>query len=130
VVVADTDVLIDALDKEREPARSWLRGLIERGELATTSVNLFELTRGPRTTVQQLERLREALGRVEILPVTSGAAEVAAAVSRLLGRQGHPIADPDLLIAGVCLATGLPLLTRNAAHFRRIPGLVLAPLPG
>lgn len=129
MVVADTDVLIDALDKEREPARTWLRGLIERGELATTSVNLFELTRGPRTTVHQLERLHEALDRVEILPVTSGAADVAAAVSRLLGRRGQAIADPDLLIAGVCLAAGLPLLTRNAVHFRRIPGLVLAPLP-
>ena len=31
----------------------------------------------------------------------------------------------DLLIAGCCLASGLPLLTRNTAHFSRVRGLKL-----
>jgi len=38
------------------------------------------------------------------------------------------IGFPDILIAGICLAHDLPLLTRNQAHFERIPDLVLFPL--
>lgn len=129
MVVADSDVLIDALDAGKEPMATHVAGLIDRGELTTTAVSFFELLAGPRTSVDRLELLQAELGPVEVLPVTRGAADLAAAVARYLGRTGQPIPFPDLLIAGVCLAAGLPLLTRNAAHFRRIPGLVLAPLP-
>jgi len=125
VVVADTDVLVDALDKEREPAASRIAALIRRGELATTAVSLYELTAGPRTTAEQLELLHSELGPVPVLAVTRGAAELAGAVNRMLARRGEAIAIPDTLIAGVCIAHGLPLLTRNVQHFGRVPGLAL-----
>ena len=41
----------------------------------------------------------------------------------------------DTLIAGICLAQQLPLLTRNVRHYQRVPGLQVvsptdvAPLP-
>jgi predicted nucleic acid-binding protein len=35
------------------------------------------------------------------------------------------IGNQDILIAGICLANGLPLLTRNSAHFAPIKGLVI-----
>jgi len=129
VVVADTDVLIDALDAGRQPMFTAIGDLIAQGELATTAVNLFELLAGSRTSVDRLELIQAELGPVPVLPVTRGAADLAAAASRYLGARGANLAVPDLLIAGVCLASGYPLLTRNAAHFRRIPGLELAPLP-
>lgn len=125
MVVADTDVLIDAFDKAREPMRRRLLSLVERGELATTAVSLYELTCGPRTTAGQLEVLHAALHGVEVLPVTRGAAELAAAANRYLGQRGLAIAAPDALIAGVCIGRGLPLLTRNREHFARIPQLSL-----
>jgi predicted nucleic acid-binding protein len=34
----------------------------------------------------------------------------------------------DSLIAGIVLTDAGSLLTRNVDHFRRVPGLVLAPL--
>jgi predicted nucleic acid-binding protein len=34
----------------------------------------------------------------------------------------------DHLIAGICLAPELPLLTRNVAHLDRVDGLVLVPV--
>ncbi len=130
MVVADTDVLITGFDRRREPERARLFALLRRGELATTVINVFELTAGQSTTPSKLEQLHAALGQVTVLPVTQGAAELAAAVSRHLGRRGLNLAPPDLLIAGVCLANGLPLLTRNVEHFGRVPGLVLEQLPG
>ena len=39
--------------------------------------------------------------------------------------KGMTIGNQDILIAGICLANGLPLLTRNSAHFAPIKGLVI-----
>ncbi len=128
VVVADTDVLIDAFDKEREPMRRRVLELAQSGELATTAITLHELTAGPRTTGAQLEVLHAALEPLVVLPVTRGAADVAAGANRYLARRGEAIAVPDTLIAGVCIAHGLPLLTRNREHFSRVPGLELVPI--
>lgn len=130
MVVADTDVLIDALEGSVEPLRSRVASMLRSGQLATTSINWFELTAGRRTTVHRLELLHAALGAATILPVTQGAAEIAAATRRHLERRGQGIGVADYLIAGVCIAHGLPLLTRNVAHFRRVPGLALAPSRG
>lgn len=123
MVVADTDVLIDALEKGRAPAVARIAHLLERSELATTTITLHELTAGPRMTGEQIELLHATLGTALILPVTRGAAEVAASVNRYLARRGEAIAVPDTLIAGVCIAHGFPLLTRNRKHFGRVPGL-------
>ena len=130
MVVADTDVLVDAFDKRRGPTRRRVLELAGRGELATTAITLYELTAGPGTTTAQLEVLHAALASLLVLPVTRGAADVAAGASRYLARRGEAIAVPDALIAGVCIARGLPLLTRNRAHFSRVPGLELFPLDG
>jgi predicted nucleic acid-binding protein len=130
VVLADTDVLVDAFDKEREPMRSRVLELARSLELATTAITLYELTAGPRTTGAQLEVLHAALESVAVLPVTRGAAEVAASANRYLARRGEAIAVPDTLIAGVCIAHGLPLLTRNRKHFGRVPGLEIVAVEG
>jgi predicted nucleic acid-binding protein len=47
-----------------------------------------------------------------------------------LKRNGSLVQDPDLLIAGICLANSLPLVTGNAKHFERFGryGLALRPL--
>ncbi len=128
MVVADTDVLIDALEKGHAPATELVSRLLRQGELATTAVTLYELTAGPRTTVAQLELLQAALGPAVVLPVTRGAADIAASANRYLARRGEAIAVPDTLIAGVCIAHGLPLLTRNRKHFGRVPGLEILPV--
>jgi predicted nucleic acid-binding protein len=33
--------------------------------------------------------------------------------------------NQDILIAGICLANGIPLLTRNTSHFASITGLII-----
>jgi predicted nucleic acid-binding protein len=35
------------------------------------------------------------------------------------------VGNQDILIAGICLANGLPHLTGNASHFASIEGLAL-----
>jgi predicted nucleic acid-binding protein len=42
-----------------------------------------------------------------------------------LRREGTPIPTMDLLIGTTAKMLGVPILTRDNAHFKRIPGLVV-----
>lgn len=125
-VIVDTDVAIDAL-QGRDPASDRIRIGLEAGNLATTSVNVFELLSGAATdqTRTQVERL---LSGMTILPFDRGAGEKAAEIRQKLDSAGTPIGMADYLIAGICLVHSSVLLTRNRAHFTRVPGLRLDPL--
>ncbi|HEX9164603.1 MAG TPA: type II toxin-antitoxin system VapC family toxin [Gemmatimonadales bacterium] len=124
MIVADTDILIDAL-RGREPARARVADAIASGALATTAVTAFELRTGADS-----DRAREAVERLlaplEILPFDDTAAVRAGDVRRSLEAAGTPIGMADYLIAGICLARSAVLFTRNVDHFRRVEGLRLA----
>jgi tRNA(fMet)-specific endonuclease VapC len=62
------------------------------------------------------------------LPLNRTAADRAASVRKALERQGQGIGMADSLIAGIVLARGGILLTRNRKHFERVDGLKLATL--
>ena len=124
MIVADTDVLIDAL-RGREPARARIAEAIASGQLVTTAVTAFELRSGADTDRNRaaIERL---LAPLEILPFDDAAASRAGEIRRALEVAGTPIGMADYLIAGVCLVRSARLLTRNVADFQRVEGLRLA----
>jgi tRNA(fMet)-specific endonuclease VapC len=124
VIVADSDVLIDAL-RGREGMAERLAREIEAGTLVTTAIHVFELLAGARKTASR-KKVEALLGALPVLPVDEAAGEKAAAVHRTLAAKGSSIGMADCLIAAVCLAQGATLLTRNKAHFGRVPGLALA----
>ncbi|MCX7014233.1 MAG: type II toxin-antitoxin system VapC family toxin [Candidatus Sumerlaeota bacterium] len=89
---------------------------------------LCELHAGARLSAHPLRELRKVerfAQRVRVVypdsafPVAYGEAE------SLTRRQGAPIPVMDLLIGVLAKLHGLPLLTRDTTHFRRIPGLVV-----
>lgn len=126
MIVADTDVLIDALGG-RSPAADRIERELERGGLATTSVTAFELLSGAGSSDSRrdIERL---LAPLTLLPFDDRAADAAAEARRGLEAGGAPIGMADYLIAGICLSRAATLLTRNRDHFSRIPGLELGDL--
>jgi tRNA(fMet)-specific endonuclease VapC len=126
MIVADTDVLIEAL-RGREPSAGRIRREFTRGTLATTAVSAFELLSGAGTR-ETLEPVETLLRGLLILPLDEGAGKLAASVRRRLEARGEPIGMADYLIAGICLARSTPLLTRNRRHFERVPGLELGEL--
>ena len=103
MIVADSDVLIDAL-QGREPSLARVREALADGSLVTTAVIAFELLSG------------------------AGSERVRRKVENLLEGAGTPIGMADYLIAGICLARSAKLLTRNTADFDRVSGLDLAEL--
>ena len=123
MIVADTDVLIDAL-RGREPAASRLAAALRDGTLATTAVSAFELLSGARTP-DEVEVIETLLAAMPILSFDERASRAAGSSRRALETQGQTIGMGDYLIAGICLSRGASLLTRNRKHFERIAGLNL-----
>ena len=124
MILIDSDVLIDAL-KGREPARTRVaRGLVE-ADVATTTINAFELYAGVRSA-REGASIEALLGAMTIVPIDHEIARLAGQVAHGLASRGARIAAADALIAGACLASGASLLTRNVRHFQRVPGLGLA----
>ena len=123
MIVADTDVLIYFLAGV-EPLASRVGDEIESG-LATTAVSRFELRAGVRSARQgrAVSGLLEAL---VTLPLDAVAADRAATLRLALEKAGVGIGMADSLIAGIALAHGADLLTRNRRHFERVEGLTLA----
>lgn len=71
----------------------------------------------------QHEAFEELIRPYEILEVTAAIACRYGAVSRLLRMSGDKTGDNDLWIAATALVHDLPLVTRDANHFRRISEL-------
>ncbi len=126
MILADTDVLIDYL--AGVPAvKAQVQGYIEADQLQTSAVTCFELLSGARQG-KRGDVVRALLTGIVVLPLHRKAAERAAELRRELDGSGQPIGMADSLIAGIALAQGLHLFTRNRKHFERVPGLNLVPI--
>jgi tRNA(fMet)-specific endonuclease VapC len=124
MMVADSDVLIDFL-RGREPSTRRITSEISTGRLTTTAINAFELLSGVRTKAERA-KITKLLAALTILPIDHTVSEAAAEIRRHLEERGEGIGMADYLIAGVCLVKQGTLLTRNEAHFSRVPDLVLS----
>jgi predicted nucleic acid-binding protein len=118
LIVADTDVLLDAFHGEGAHAR--VAALARTGRLATTAITVYEIWRG-LDSADAVDRARRAFRGIRVYPLNAVAARHAAELERRL--EGSPIGERDTLIAGICLAVQRPLLTANVRHFRRVRGL-------
>lgn len=121
LILADTDVLIDALNG-LEPATGRVARELREGVLATTTVTVFELLSGVGTEAER-DMVRRLLMPIRVLPFDEAAARSAAEIRRDLEKKGRAIDMADYLIAGIAVSASGILLTRNRAHFDRVPGL-------
>ncbi len=117
-VIADTDVLLDAL--AGRGAHALVTSLLRSERLATSAVTAFEIWRGADSDAKR-EAARELLRGLRIYPLNTPAARRAAEVHQAL--KANPIGERDTFIAGICLAVNRAVLTANVRHFKRVPGL-------
>lgn len=124
----DTDVLshyLKANDKTIvQHGQQYVR---EHGSLNFSIITYYEIVSGlrHRDARKQLDGFFAFAARNRMLPMTRRAADLAAEHYARLRRQGTPLDDIDLLIAGIALEHGLVLVTRNRHHFDRIDGLTI-----
>lgn len=119
--VLDSDALIEAYEV----------GIAKFDGLHTTCISLYEFLRG---LAYLRKDVTEYMGYVEahldVLALDNAAIGKASEIYGALKREGALVLDPDLLIASMCIANGLPLVTGNAKHFERFRryGLRIKPL--
>lgn len=124
--VLDRDVLID-LFAGREPAGTVVPNLLEMELAGTTAVTAYELYSGALRE-RDRQHLDAFLATLTILPLDARSARRAGAVDQSLRQNGRPIHPGDNLIAGICLARDLALVTRNVRRFRRVDNLKVVTL--
>ena len=98
------------------PPREVCISSVTRAEL------LYGLARKPEAT--RLHELVQAfLSRVRSLSWSNEAAAHYAHIRAYLETKGEPIGNMDQMIAAHARSAAIPLVTGNAKHFRRVPGL-------
>lgn len=127
LIVADTDVLIDAL--QGIPGVTGLvEDLLRARRLTTTAITRIELGFGA-VKKKEKAQVEALLASVPVLPLDAEAAALAAQLGASLRASGTIIPMADLATAGICLTLDVPLLTRNRRHFELIDALRLAEVP-
>ena len=98
-------------------------------EIGIPIVVVYELETGiaksqqPRKRREQLDAL---LAAAKLLPFDRAAVRQSATLRASLESKGTPLGPLDCLIAGITLAQGATLVTRNSAEFGRVAGLRVA----
>lgn len=123
LIIADTDVIIDFFADVPLYAQV-VSELIENNKLAITSISVYELFAGI-TGSKRLKQIETFIENVYVFPLDIIEARIASKIYTELKAQGKLIGNQDILIAGICIANYLPLLTRNMTHFELIKKLKL-----
>jgi predicted nucleic acid-binding protein len=121
-IVVHTDVLLEHLQGKRSP--SVLRLAMSRLFCYTTVFNAIELFGIAKTSAER-RSIEAAMGAMKVLGLNP---RHAPRYGELLAKGSHA-GRWNLLVAGLCIASGLPLLTGKAAGFKGIEGLLIVP-PG
>ena len=119
----DTDTCIEILRGNRDviERRAEVQDIV-----GTTWMTAAELQFGAARSSRPSPNRRVVAEFLETLPVLGLDAPVAERFGKLkakLEKTARRLADADLLIASVALASGALLVTGNKRHYDRIPGL-------
>lgn len=138
MIIADTNVVSEFMkDAPNEAVLDWAQGIDPAG-LTICVVTVEEIERGlgrlpegrrRRDLEQRWTQLVDAFAdaiAVYDLPAARQAASILVAAQT----SGRPIALADAQIAGICLAGGFELATRNVSDFSPAHGLtIINPFP-
>ena len=123
-LILETTFLVDfereALRGETGPAHRFLEENSHR-ELCVTLTTAGELACGPR--LDERASWEALVSRFRVLVPDLDASWAYGQRYRYLKDNGLLIGAKDLWIAATAIVHGLPLVTRDPSHFRRVPGL-------
>jgi tRNA(fMet)-specific endonuclease VapC len=123
-LILETTFLVDlereALRRVPGPAHRFLKEHAHQ-ELCITLTTAGELASGPR--LEEREHWNSLVRRFRILIPDLDTAWAYGQRHRYLKDNGLLIGANDLWIAAAAIVHGLPLVTRNASHFGRVPDL-------
>jgi tRNA(fMet)-specific endonuclease VapC len=123
--LVDTDILSMFFRGNRAVVSHFQTYLDEHRQINLSIVTYYEILSGlkHRNAQKQLSLFLEFAAQNNVLPLTQQSVALSADLYANLRRDGIPVDDIDLLIAGVAIANNLVLITHNQRHFSRIEGL-------
>lgn len=115
IILVDTSILI-GLFRKSDKANSTLIALVKQGyNYCISAITEYEIYTD--ALLGQLDPWNNFLQKTKELPFDKKAANVAVEINNQLKRNRKQIAIPDLFIAAIAMANGLPLATLNKKHF-------------
>lgn len=136
MIVLDTNVISTVMSTTPDAGVvAWLDGQPPES-LWITALSVFEIRFGLELleTGRRRRRLEEAFAAAlaedfhnRILSLDDAAASTAAGLAARRQRDGRPVELRDTLIAGIVLARGASLATRNTRHFSDLDVPVIDP---
>jgi tRNA(fMet)-specific endonuclease VapC len=117
LIVLDTDVLIEIVDKESKRGSDATQKALESGEpIATTAFSLHELLFGLRRQGKSIPDT----AYLWVLPFRQEDALLSSKIEAYLEGKGEPVERADTIIAAVTIGNGGTLFTYNRSHFQRM----------
>lgn len=139
MILLDTNVLSAVMQRRPEPAvLAWLDAQAPE-TLWITSITLFEARFGLAVMDDGQQKARLQQGFEELVAKDLGhrvavfdarAAECSATLAADRKRRGRPVDIRDTFIAGIALAHGAGIATRNVRHFDDLSVAVVDPWKG
>jgi tRNA(fMet)-specific endonuclease VapC len=120
----DTNVCIRVIRNRPRWAAQKFQNEVD--QLAISTIVLHELLHGAEKSDRpdvHHEKVEDFVTRLSIIDFDTAAAEHAANIKAVLGRNGQMIGPNDLLIAGHARSIAAKLITGNLREFARVEGL-------
>ena len=124
MILVDTDVLIEILDKNSKKGDEALRKIEDAGEdISLTSLNLHEILFGlyKYADNKKIENVKFP----EVIDFTKNDAILSAKLEVKAEKRGEKIPRFDAMIAAVAINRGFKLFTFNKDHFEGFDELML-----
>lgn len=124
MILLDSDVLVEILDKTSTRGEESITKILESGEtVATTSITIHEVAYG----LEKHGKPTKAVAALSSLPFDLEAALLSARIEAELEKAGEQVQRTDTMIAAVAVKAGAKLHTYNLRHFERMKrfGLIL-----
>jgi tRNA(fMet)-specific endonuclease VapC len=126
LIIIDSDVLIEILDRKSEKGDIALKQIIESGEeIATTAISLHEVLYG-------LHKYGKPVKELLLLPILSYTKKDAVLSSKIeleVEKKGKTACRTDAMIAAITINNGAKLYTCNLKHFNAFQDLGLKLYP-
>lgn len=121
----DTDILSMYFKGNEEVIRNFSHYLTKHQQINLSIITYYEILSGlkHRDAYKQIELFQQFVTQNTILPVSIESMNISAEKYAELRKQGTPVDDIDILIAGIAMANNLVMITNNGKHFGKISGL-------
>lgn len=126
MILLDSDVLIEILDKKSERGNQALNLILESGEeMFASAIVLHEVLYG----LHKREKSIEDVLLVPVLDYTRADSLLSSKIELEIEEKGTPIERTDTMIAAIAVNNEAKLYTFNTKHFSRLKSLGLKLFP-